>query len=249
MNIDTNNEETILRIKNMIIERIENNEYIAGEAIPSERELASAYGVSRSVVRTAIDSLVRHRYLDRIPGSGTFVRKPDFTKIALGVLQENENTSFSLLARKFGINHSNKLISAGILTKSRYFAHKLCLSETDKIYGIQRVRIGNHEPMVLEYTFMPYHLFPDIENYNFERLSLYDYMALKNHLPISFQETVRMQQAPQHVKRALKTDADDEIINYMEITGFDRFGNLVEYTQSYSKPYNLEVRFTTNGTV
>ena len=73
MNIDTNNEETILRIKNMIIERIENNEYIAGEAIPSERELASAYGVSRSVVRTAIDSLVRHRYLDRIPGSGTFV--------------------------------------------------------------------------------------------------------------------------------------------------------------------------------
>lgn len=94
---------------------------------------------------------------------------------------------------------------------------------------------------------MPYHLFPDIENYNFERLSLYDYMALKNHLPISFQETVRMQQAPQHVKRALKIDTDDEIINYMEITGFDRFGNLVEYTQSYSKPYNLEVRFNRVG--
>lgn len=249
MNTEINHDEIISRIKHLIIERIENNEYLAGEAIPSERELAAAYGVSRFAVRTAIDDLVRRRYLNRIPGSGTFVRKPDFTKIALGVLQENENTSFSLLARRFGIHHSNKLISAGILTGNHYFAQKLQLKETDEIYGIQRVRIGNHQPMVLEYTFMPYHLFPDIANYNFEHFSLYDYMALKNHLPVSFQETMRMQKAAQHVKRALKIETDDEIINYLEITGFDRFGHLVEYTQSYSMPHNLEVRFITHGAV
>ena len=36
------------------------------------------------------------------------------------------------------------------------------------------------------------------------------------------------------------------IVNYIEFIGYDENGNLVEYTESYSRPDKLEVRFVTN---
>ena len=36
------------------------------------------------------------------------------------------------------------------------------------------------------------------------------------------------------------------IVNYIEFIGYDENGNLVEYTESYSRPDKLEVRFGTN---
>ena len=45
-------------------------------AIPSERDLMAAYGVSRATVRKAIDGLVADGLLQRIHGKGTFVARP-----------------------------------------------------------------------------------------------------------------------------------------------------------------------------
>ena len=246
MNPDPSSEEIITRIRHMIIERIETHEYIPGEAIPAERELARQFGISRAAARTAIDDLVNRHYLERIPGRGTFVRRQPLTKIALGVLGENDNASFSVLTRKFGIVHTNKLISAGIIADSRYFSWRMHLPPGEKIYCIHRIRLGNREPMVIEYTYVPLKLFPDIADYNFEQLSLYDYMASHHHLLVNFKEVMRMQRACARVRKALNISTEDDIVNYMEVTGYDSFGTLVEYTESYSKPDALEVRFVTN---
>ena len=48
----------------------------AGDAIPSERDLADQFGVSRMTVRRAIDSLVADAVLARRQGSGTYVAQP-----------------------------------------------------------------------------------------------------------------------------------------------------------------------------
>ena len=45
-------------------------------AIPSERDLMAAHGVSRATVRKAIDGLVADGLLQRIHGKGTFVARP-----------------------------------------------------------------------------------------------------------------------------------------------------------------------------
>ena len=37
------------------------------------------------------------------------------------------------------------------------------------------------------------------------------------------------------------------IVNHLELIGYDRHGNLVEYTESYSRPDKLEVRFVSNN--
>src|SRR5574337_411827 len=67
-----------------------------GDAIPSERQLSTTFGVSRLTVRAALDELVREGLLVRRHGSGTFVSEP---KIA----QELTMTSFTEDMRRRGM--------------------------------------------------------------------------------------------------------------------------------------------------
>ena len=232
-------------IEDIIIDRMERQEYLPGEMISSERSLSQIYGVSRQTVRNAIESLVKRRYLTRIQGKGTFVKKAESNKVALGVLNESENASFTSLVRNFGIEISNKLLCTGTIEGSRYFSHKLGLNPDEPIYGIHRIRYGNREPLAIEYTYLPLKFFPDIAGYNFERVSLYDYMASKNHLPCNFRETMTMMSADRKMSSHLRL-TDENIVNHIEIFGYDSSGNLVEYTESYSRPDRLEVRFVTS---
>ena len=64
------------------------DELQVGDALPSERRLASDLGVSRPTLRAVIDELVREGLLLRRHGSGTYVAEP---KIALPLTM----TSFS----------------------------------------------------------------------------------------------------------------------------------------------------------
>ena len=120
------------------------------------------------------------------------------------------------------------------------------VSEEDEIYGIHRIRLGNKEPLAIEFTYVPIHFFSDIDNYNFEHISLYDYMKSKNHLPVKFNETMMMVEAGEKLQKHLHLPSATSIVNYIEFIGYDENGNLVEYTESYSRPDKLEVRFVTN---
>ena len=61
-------------IATSVLAQIENGNLPRGSLIPSERHLALDFGVSHMTARKAIDSLVTEGYLERRPGSGTFVR-------------------------------------------------------------------------------------------------------------------------------------------------------------------------------
>jgi DNA-binding FadR family transcriptional regulator len=59
------------------IERqVVSGELATGAKLPSERQLAEQFGVSRPVVREALRSLVERRLVDVQPGRGSFVRNP-----------------------------------------------------------------------------------------------------------------------------------------------------------------------------
>jgi GntR family transcriptional repressor for pyruvate dehydrogenase complex len=53
-----------------------------GERLPSERELADQFGVSRTVVREAVRGLVAKGMLEVRPGSGTIIRSPTAKTVA-----------------------------------------------------------------------------------------------------------------------------------------------------------------------
>ena len=79
-----------------------------GEAIPSERQLSSTFGVSRLTVRAALDELVREGLLVRRHGSGTFVSEP---KIA----QELTMTSFTDDMRARGLRPESRTLDLRVV--------------------------------------------------------------------------------------------------------------------------------------
>ena len=74
-----------MQLKEIIIKRIEDGEYLPGEKIPSEREMADTYGVNRMTVKNAISSLVEANILYRVHGIKYWQKKRlkrlHFTKI------------------------------------------------------------------------------------------------------------------------------------------------------------------------
>ncbi len=85
--------------------KIDNTELSAGEAFPSERELADKFGVSRMTVRQAINTLKKEGLIYHERGIGAFVskRKLDVhTRNLVGFTEE-------MIER--GLNPSSKLLT------------------------------------------------------------------------------------------------------------------------------------------
>jgi GntR family transcriptional repressor for pyruvate dehydrogenase complex len=53
--------------------------------LPSERELAKEYGVSRAFAREVLAGLAQQGYIKTVPGRGAFIRKAEMTDIARGL--------------------------------------------------------------------------------------------------------------------------------------------------------------------
>src|SRR5450432_3346844 len=61
-------------ITGTLAERVLSGELAANERLPSERQLALEFGVSRPIVREALRALVERRLIDVEPSRGAFVR-------------------------------------------------------------------------------------------------------------------------------------------------------------------------------
>src|SRR5574337_2053467 len=97
-----------------------------GEAIPSERQLSTTFGVSRLTVRAALDELVREGLLVRRHGSGTFVSEP---KIA----QELTMTSFTEDMRRRGMRPESRTLELRTAPAGARLGRLLRLSPSDSV--------------------------------------------------------------------------------------------------------------------
>jgi len=64
--------EVVNAVARLIMERV----WRPGDSIPSEKELAARFGVGRSTIREAIQSLVTMGVVAIRPGEGSFIREP-----------------------------------------------------------------------------------------------------------------------------------------------------------------------------
>ena len=63
------------RIKNYLIQGIVSKQF--GDIVPSENQLADKFKVSRMTARRALSELEREGTVERIPGKGTFICRPE----------------------------------------------------------------------------------------------------------------------------------------------------------------------------
>lgn len=91
-------------LRNQIAEGV----YPPGEKIPSESTISKEYGVSPMTVRQAIGVLTEQGLLERIQGSGTFVKKLSITESRFElnslreIFQDSEGTQIKVLQLSLG---------------------------------------------------------------------------------------------------------------------------------------------------
>jgi GntR family transcriptional regulator len=135
-----------------IKELIEKAQLKPGEMIPSERELAETYEISRMTVRQAINNLVNDGYLVRKRGKGTFVAAKKIEQPLKGL------TSFTEDMQARGMEPGTKVLDFQIIQANKSLAEQLQIREGEDVYEIQRVRLADHLPMALETSYLPCHL-------------------------------------------------------------------------------------------
>jgi GntR family transcriptional regulator len=88
------------QVRECLVDAIEQGEWDAGEALPSEIELADRFGVSQGTVRKGLDALVAERVLYRRQGLGTFiaVADEDWGSVAVAGTSAHLPASLELLA-------------------------------------------------------------------------------------------------------------------------------------------------------
>ena len=64
------------RIYGDLLAKIQSGDYQPGDRLPSEKESAEFYGVSRITAKKAMDMLAKEKKISREPGRGSFVCSP-----------------------------------------------------------------------------------------------------------------------------------------------------------------------------
>jgi GntR family transcriptional regulator len=150
--------------------------------IPSEREYAERFQISRMTVRQAINNLVSEGFLKRQKGRGTFVNKKKVEQELQGM------TSFTEDMRSRGMNPSSTLLSFQIILADKNTAMDLRIEENDSVYKIKRIRLADGAPMALETAYIPVEIVPGLTEDN-SNLSLYQY--IEEHLSLSISEATQ----------------------------------------------------------
>jgi GntR family transcriptional regulator len=170
------------QLEEYIKHQIENGVLAEESIIPSEREYAELFQISRMTVRQAINNLVSEGYLKRQKGRGTFVTKKKVEQELQGMTSFTED----MLSR--GMNPSSILLSFQITATDKKTALALKIEEEDSVYIIKRIRLADGAPMALETAYIPVKIVPGLTEEN-SNLSLYQY--IEENLALSISEATQ----------------------------------------------------------
>ncbi|MCP2339420.1 GntR family transcriptional regulator [Actinomadura rupiterrae] len=117
-----------------------------GDPFPSETRLAQEFDVSRMTVRAALAGLERDGLLERVPGKGTFVRRPA-TSRPVGTL-----LSFHDQALTLGRTPRSSVLEAGLRAATPEEASAL---GHQRVVAVRRTRFLGEEAVAIEDAAFP----------------------------------------------------------------------------------------------
>lgn len=143
-----------LQLASQLEQEIRSGAWRAGEALPSERNLAEVLSVSRITARSALDQLAENGLIRRDRGSGTFIRP-------------SVNQSLSRL-----VGFSEMLSRRGFTTRSEWLFRdlgwpnseeslRLGLSANAQVARLKRLRLADDVVMAMEESCLPVSVLPE----------------------------------------------------------------------------------------
>jgi GntR family transcriptional regulator len=146
------------------------DELAVGQSIPSERELAQRFDLSRMTVRQAVDTLVAEGRLRRVPGRGTFVARPK-------ILMPLRLASFSEDMRARGRSPGAVDLGHRVEPAPDDVAAALALPPGSPVCVVARLRTADGAPMAVERAHLPADVVPGLADRTLADRSLYAVLA------------------------------------------------------------------------
>lgn len=129
--------------------RIEDGTYMIRDLIPSENVLAEEFSCSRNTVRNAIDLLAENGYVQTIHGQGSRVIYLPQT------VSDHQRAGFETYREAFrqgDVDLKTRVLLFEETTVPLEKAYELALPAGEPVYHIERLRIIDGEPQVIEHN-------------------------------------------------------------------------------------------------
>jgi GntR family transcriptional regulator len=143
------------QVRDVLVKRIADGIWLAGQALPSETDIAADLGVSQGTVRKALDEMAADNLVVRRQGRGTYVARHDDARILFQFFKLVSDTG----ERRFP---ESRMIAA-VRTTDPEAAGLLGLKSRSPVLRLDRIRSIGGEPCILERIHLPAALFPGLE--------------------------------------------------------------------------------------
>lgn len=144
------------QVRDVLVRRIADGTWTAGQAIPSEPEIAVDLGVSQGTVRKALDELTAENLVVRRQGRGTFVARHDDARILFQFFKIVPDTG----ERRFP---ESRIVEVRRGEADAAAVRALGLAPGEAVVVVERVRSLAERPCIAERIVLPAALFPGIE--------------------------------------------------------------------------------------
>lgn len=206
------------------------NSMLANDKLSSERELTKIYGVSRITVRLALQELEKRGLVYKKHGKGTYV-----SEITNSAVDLSAAYSFTDQMKKLGKVPQTKILSFRLIEAPESIAQQMQIAPGELIFEIERLRIANDTPMMIERSYVPHTLFDGLTE---EMLSVHPLYEL---FQLQFSQTIRLAEEEFYASIALDNEAEllgirsgSPVLHLLRKT-FNTKNIVIEYTFSIAR--------------
>jgi len=143
------------QVRARLIEAIAAGEWRPGEAIPSEADLARAFGVAIGTIRKAVDALVAERALVRRQGRGTFVTAHEGSRLLFHFFHIVAGDGRKVVPQVSTVGFERD-------RATREIAAALAIAPHDKVIRIRNVLSLEGRARIVDDITLPAELFPGL---------------------------------------------------------------------------------------
>ncbi|MER0123472.1 GntR family transcriptional regulator [Streptococcus sp. ZJ100] len=200
------------------------------EKLLSERELTHVYGVSRITVRLALQELEKRGLVYKVHGKGTFVSEVSTPAVDLSTAY-----SFTDQMRRIGRVPKTQILSFQKIQATDYLVQRLQVALGDPVFELERLRLADGIPMMLERTYVPALIFDSLSEEELQTRPLYEIFAE------DFGQVIRLAEEEFYASIALENEANlldiqngDAVLHLIRKTYNDK-NRVIEYTFSIAR--------------
>jgi GntR family transcriptional regulator len=155
------------QLRAILVDRL-STEWQTGDRLPSEGDLCAHYGVSRTVVRQALDQLTAEGLIHKVKGRGAFVveRRLEATFV------QRTGGFYEEMTRR-GHDVSSQVLRQEVIAAPVRVAAQLDLPIGDPVVQLDRLRFVDQQPIQVVRSTLPHRLVPGLATVDLTDRSLY----------------------------------------------------------------------------